>query len=132
MTKELFWLTLTTALTGLIWLPYILDRIMVRGLWDTMGHPYRHEKAQSPWAQRMMLAHANAIENLVVFGFLVLITDSLNIRTEWTAWACALYFWSRIAHLIVYAIGTPVLRTLTFAAGFICQAILVLAIFNVV
>lgn len=132
MTKELFWLTLSTALTGLIWVPYILDRIRVRGLWGAMGHPYRHEKPQSQWAQRMMHAHANAIENLVVFGLLVLITDSLNIRSEWTALACALYFWSRVAHLVVYAIGTPVLRTLTFAAGFVGQAILVLAIFQLV
>ena len=31
MSKELFWLTLTVAMTGLIWVPYILDRIMVRG-----------------------------------------------------------------------------------------------------
>ena len=130
MTKELFWLTLSTALTGLIWVPYIIDRIMVRGFWDAMGHPYRHAKAQSPWAQRLMHAHANAIENLVVFGLLVLVCDALNIRNEWTAFAGALYFWSRVAHVIVYAVGTPVLRTLTFAAGFIAQAIVALAIFN--
>ena len=130
MTKEIFWLTLTVALTGLIWVPYIVDRIMVRGLMGSMANPHRGEKPQSRWAQRMMHAHANAIENLVVFGFLVLITDSLNIRTDFTAFACALYFWSRVAHLLVYAFGTPVLRTLTFVVGFVCQAILVLEIFN--
>ena len=130
MTKEIFWLTLTVILTGLIWVPYIIDRIMVRGVWDTMGHPFRHEKAQSPWAQRMMHAHANAVENLVVFGLLVLILDALNIRTDLTALACAIYFWSRVAHLVVYAIGTPVLRTLTWTVGFVAQAILVLEIFN--
>ena len=37
MSKELFWLTLTVAMTGLIWVPYILDRIMVRGLMTTLG-----------------------------------------------------------------------------------------------
>ena len=130
MTKEIFWLTLTVVLTGLIWVPYILDRVRVRGLMGAMGHPYHHEKPQSRWAQRLMHAHANAVENLVVFGFLVLITDSLNVRTDLTALACATYFWSRVAHLIIYAIGTPVLRTLTFVVGFIAQAILVLEIFN--
>ncbi len=132
MTKEIFWLTLTVILTGLIWVPYIIDRVMVRGLMGAMGHPYRHEKPQSLWAQRMMHAHANAIENLGVFGFLVLIADSLNVRTDATAFACALYFWSRVAHLLVYAFGTPVLRTLTFVAGFAGQAILALAIFNLI
>lgn len=130
MTKELFWLTLTVILTGLIWVPYIVDRAMVRGLWDTMGHPFRHERPQSQWAQRMMHAHANAVENLVVFGLLVLITDALNVRTALTAFACALYFWSRAAHLLVYALGTPVLRTLTFTGGFVAQAILALTIFG--
>ena len=130
MTKEIFWLALTVVLTGLIWVPYIVDRAMVRGLWDTMGHPYRHEKPQSQWAQRMMHAHANAVENLVVFGLLVLILDALNVRTDLTAWACAVYFWTRVAHLLVYAIGTPVLRTLTFTVGFLCQAVLALTIFN--
>src|SRR5262245_15489135 len=132
MTKELFWLTLTLVLTGLIWVPYIIDRIMVRGLIGAMGNPLKGDQPQSPWAQRLMHAHANAIENLVVFGFLVLVTDALNIRTEVTAFACALYFWSRVAHVIVYAIGTPVLRTLVWFVGFVAQAILALAIFNIV
>ena len=118
MTKELFWLTLSVILTGVIWVPYIIDRVMVRGLWGSMGHPYRHEKPQSQWAQRMMHAHANAVENLVVFGLLVMVSDALNIRTELTAFACALYFWSRLAHVVVYTIGTPLLRTLAFTVGF--------------
>ena len=32
MSKELFWLVATVIMTGLIWLPYILDRVLVRGL----------------------------------------------------------------------------------------------------
>jgi uncharacterized MAPEG superfamily protein len=132
MTKELFWLTLTVALTGLIWIPYMLDRIIVRGLIGAMGNPLKDDQPQAAWAQRMMHAHANAIENLVVFGLLVLITDSLNIRTDLTAFACALYFWSRLAHVIVYTAGLPIGRTLAFTGGFIAQIILVLTIFNVV
>src|SRR5262245_40665396 len=92
MTKEMFWLTMTVVLTGVIWIPYIIDRAMVRGLMGSMGHPYLG-KPQSEWAQRMMHAHANAVENLVVFGLLVLIADAQNIRTDLTAFACALYFW---------------------------------------
>ena len=32
MTRELFWLTLTVILTGVLWVPYILNRCQVRGL----------------------------------------------------------------------------------------------------
>ena len=32
MTRELFWLTLTFYLTGLLWVPYMLNRWQVRGI----------------------------------------------------------------------------------------------------
>ena len=65
-------LVVFTALTGLLWLPYILDRIMVQGLSDAVSYP-ANPKPQSPWAQRLMKAHANAVENLVIFATLVLL-----------------------------------------------------------
>ena len=50
MTKELFWLTLTAAMTGLIWVPYILDRVMVRGLMGSMANPSPNDDASVPFA----------------------------------------------------------------------------------
>jgi uncharacterized MAPEG superfamily protein len=132
MTTELFWLMLTVAMTGLFWVPYILDRIMVRGLMAAMANPSPKERPQSGWAQRMMAAHVNAVENLVIFAPLVLTARALSIATATTAFACALYFWSRLAHVVVYTLGIPVLRTLSFAAGFAAQVLLVLAIFKLI
>jgi uncharacterized MAPEG superfamily protein len=132
MSRELFWLVLTVAMTGLFWVPYILDRTMVRGLMGAMANPSPTAKPQSAWAQRMMAAHANAVENLVIFAPLVLATQDLSISTPATALACVLYFWARLAHYIVYTLGIPVLRTLAFAAGFVAQAMLVLALFKVI
>ncbi|MGO9045922.1 MAG: MAPEG family protein [Xanthobacteraceae bacterium] len=132
MSNEIFWLVLTVAMTGLLWLPYILDRIMVRGLMGAMANPSPDDKPQTAWAQRLMAAHTNAVENLVVFAPLVLAAQALSIATAATAFACALYFWSRLAHAVVYTLGIPVLRTLAFAGGFVAQAILVLAIFKLI
>lgn len=130
MTRELMWLTLTVILTGAMWVPYILDRIMVRGVKGAMANPSRKDKAQSAWAQRLYFAHTNAVENLIIFAPLVLILDSLNYTSPATVLACAVYFWARLAHAIVYTMGIPVLRTLTFAVGFLAQAVLALAIFG--
>lgn len=130
MTRELFWLTLTVILTGLMWAPYILNRVMVRGLFGAMGNPSRNDKPQAEWANRMMFAHDNAVENLIIFAPLVLILNAIDYSSKWTVLACAVYFWSRLAHLIVYTFGVPILRTLTFTVGFICQAVLVLGIFG--
>ena len=44
MPKELFWLTLTAALTGRLWVPYILDRIAVRGLMGALANPSPADK----------------------------------------------------------------------------------------
>ncbi len=130
MTKELFWLTMTAGLTGLLWVPYILDRVMVRGLVKAMGNPSPKDKPQSAWAQRLYFAHTNAVDNLVVFAPLVLILNSIGHSTQVTVIACAVYFWARLAHAIIYALGIPVLRTLTFTVGFLCQVALFLAVFG--
>ena len=130
MTRELLWLTLTVILTGVLWIPYILDRMMVRGVMGTMANPSRDDKPQSPWAQRLYFAHTNAVDNLVVFAPLVMILDSMGHSTQSTVIACAVYFWARLAHAITYALGVPVLRTVAFLVGFLAQAALVLAVFG--
>jgi len=124
------WLTLTVVLTGVLWIPYIIDRAMVRGLMGSMANPTRNDKPQSAWAQRLYFAHTNAVENLVIFAPLVLILDNMGHSTESTAIACAVYFWARLTHVIVYALGLTVVRTLAFTVGFLAQAALVLAIFG--
>jgi uncharacterized MAPEG superfamily protein len=132
MTRELFWLTLTVILTGVMWIPYIVNRAQVRGLMGALANPSRNDKPQSEWANRMMFAHDNAVENLVIFAPLVLILNAIDYSSRWTVLACAVYFWSRLAHLIVYTAGVPVLRTVTWTIGFFAQAVLALAIFKIV
>ncbi|MEO7150584.1 MAG: MAPEG family protein [Burkholderiaceae bacterium] len=121
MKTELFYLACTAALTGLLWVPYILDRIAVGGLLDAVGYP-SDPKPQSAWAQRLMKAHANAVENLVVFATLLLTASALGITGGSLATAAMLYFWARLIHVVVYTLGIPWVRTLAFVAGFVAQA----------
>ena len=121
MKTELFYLTLVTAFTGLLWLPYILDRIAVRGVTDAVGYP-ENPKPQSAWAQRLMKAHANAVENLAVFATLVLAAHALGVSNATIATASMVYFWARVVHAAAYTFAVPWVRTLSFAAGFFAQA----------
>jgi uncharacterized MAPEG superfamily protein len=132
LTPELFWLTLTVILTGLLWVPYILNRCQVRGMGGAMANPTPGAKPHAPWATRLMFAHDNAVENLIVFAPLVLILNEIDYSTKWTVYACAVYFWARLAHVFVYTLGLPVFRTLAFTVGFLAQAVLALAIFKLV
>jgi uncharacterized MAPEG superfamily protein len=132
MTPEIFWLTLTVILTGLLWVPYVLNRTAVRGIGGAMANPTRSAAPHSEWATRLMFAHDNAVENLIVFAPLVLILAQIDYSSKWTVYACAVYFWARVVHLIVYTLGLPVFRTLAFLVGFFAQVVLALAIFRIV
>lgn len=132
MSRELFWLTLTIAMTGLMWVPYILDRMQAWGLWDTLDNPKPTNPPQSPWAVRMMAAHSNAVENLVLFAPLALTAHVLGLHTSLTAGACATYFWARLAHYVAYTLGIPVVRTLAFTVAWLATGALVLAVLKVV
>jgi uncharacterized MAPEG superfamily protein len=125
MKTELLYLTLVAALTGLLWVPYILDRLAVRGLADAVGYP-DNPKPQSPWAQRLMKAHSNAVENLGVFAALVLVAQAVGVSNGVTASACMVYFWARVVHAAAFTFAVPWVRTLAFAVGFFAQAAIAL------
>jgi uncharacterized MAPEG superfamily protein len=72
----------------------------------------------------MKAAHANAVENLVVFATLVLVANAAGVSNGTTILACAVYFWARVVHLLAFTFALPWARTLGFAFGFACQATL--------
>ena len=127
MTEELTYLTWVTVLTAVIWVPYILNMIATRGLMDAVGYP-ENPKPMAAWATRMKAAHYNAVENLVVFGLLVLVAHLAGVNNEATALACMVYFWARVVHLVSMIFAIPLVRTLAFAVGFVCQLTLALQI----
>lgn len=123
MKTELFYLALVAALTGLLWVPYILDRIATWGLVAAVGYP-QNPPPQSPWAQRLMRAHSNAIENLAVFAALVLVAHAAGISNGAIATASMVYFWARVVHVLAYTFAIPWVRTLAFTVGFLAQAVI--------
>lgn len=125
MTSELMSLTWVVALTAVMWMPYILNTIAVRGLINAVGYP-ENPAPLADWALRMKAAHYNAVENLVVFASLVLIANAAGISNDMTVLACEIYFWARLVHLLAYTFAIPWVRTLAFAGGWVCQVLLLL------
>jgi uncharacterized MAPEG superfamily protein len=127
MTSELMSLTAVTVVTAVLWMPYTLNMIAIRGLKDAVGYP-QDPTPLSGWAAKMKAAHANAIENLAVFATLVLIANAAGVSTDATVLACNVYFWARVVHVLAYTFAVPWVRTLAFATGFGCQAVIALAL----
>jgi len=132
MTTELHWLTLTILMTGLMWVPYIINRIVEQGigfaLWDSQGET----KTQRAWAERMARAHNNAVENLIIFAPLVLTLHITSMNNELTAMACLVYFFSRLTHYLVFSFGVPLLRVLTFMVSVVAQLILAFTLLGII
>lgn len=125
MTSELVSLTWVAALSAIMWIPYILNTITVRGLVDAVGYP-ESPKPLAPWAERMKKAHYNSVENLALFATLVLVAHAAGISNETTVLVCKVYFWARVIHFVSYTAGIPWVRTLSFAVGWLsCVALLV-------
>ena len=120
MSPELKYLVLVCLLTGLLWVPYILNEILVRGVVDAVGYP-EHPKPLAPWAQRLKAAHYNAAENLAVFAPLVLVAQAAGVHAPAIATAACGYFWARVVHAAAYTLAVPWVRTLAFVAGVAMQ-----------
>lgn len=125
MTSELTSLVWVAALTTVLWIPYILNMILVRGIVDAVGYP-DDPKPLAPWATRMKAAHYNAVENLVVFAALVLVLNAAGISNATTVTACSVYFWARLVHFVVYGFAIPWLRTVSYLVAWGCIVALLL------
>ena len=126
MSVELYWLLITVLMTALMWVPYIINRIAERGVIDAFWDRFGHTHAKSEWANRMMNAHSNAVENLAVFAPLVILVAITGSSSELTVLAVQIYFYARLVHYLVYTLAVPLLRVVSFLVGFASQMMLVI------
>ena len=125
MTIEIYWLVLSILLTAILWVPIIINRLLEHGIVHGIMDPDGITDSNVGWANRMMAAHVNAVENLVVFAPLVIILYLLDMSTELTVAASALYFYSRLAHAVLFTFRIPILRIVAFLGGFAAEMIFV-------
>lgn len=115
---ELHSLALVALTTSLMWIPYLLARVLVHGIWPALANPPSAPPALPPWADRAKRAHANAVENLAVFAPLVLIASAAGAADAMVVLAAQAYLAARVVHYVVYVLGIPIVRTLAFLCGF--------------
>jgi uncharacterized MAPEG superfamily protein len=115
-------------MTSLFWLPYIINRMLEQGIVNAVWDPFGDTHTGKPWANRMMQAHNNAIENLIIFAPLVILIQITGMNSSTTATACMVYFFTRLTHYFVFTLAVPLLRVATFLIGFGVQVILTLTL----
>ena len=132
LSPELFWLVLTLLMTSLFWIPYIINRMLELGILTALWDRFGVTDTKKDWARRMMQAHTNAIENLILFAPLVILIQITATNTAATATACMIYFFTRLAHFIVFSFALPLLRVVTFLIGIGVQLFLAITLLGIV
>lgn len=111
MSPEIYWLTWTTVLTALLFVPYAYNRISKITLLGAFRRPLPGDAPfEESWGHRTYRAHMNAFENLIVFAPLAISVHVTGIGNAVTAGACAVHFWARLAHAPIYWLNLPWLR----------------------
>lgn len=114
------WLAVIVCFTATTWLPYVNERAYMQGLWAALDNPRDDAAPPAAWAARSKRAHANAIENLALFGPLAAVAQAAGLGDNPHAiLAAEIYLVARVTHYVVYTAGIPVIRTLGFFSGWL-------------
>ena len=119
MTTDLKYLAWTALLTASLWIPYIVCQVMTNGNLRPADYLDPTPRPLPLWGQRLNRVHQNAVEVFAPFAALVLMAQITSKADAMTAFWAALFFWARVAHAIVFALGWPFVRTVAFTIGFI-------------
>ena len=115
MSQLEFYTGLSGVWIAIAWVPYLLDRIMVRGLVGAMANPSPDLAPQSDWAVRAKAAHVVAIQAFSAFAPLAILAMIRIPEDGYPNILAMTFFIGIFAHYVIYAIGITVLRTLSFS-----------------
>ena len=115
MSQLEFYTGLSAVWIAIAWVPYLLDRIMVRGLVGAMANPSPDLASQSDWAVRAKAAHVVAIQAFSAFAPLAILAMIRIPEDDYPNILAMTFFIGIFAHYVIYAIGITVLRTLSFS-----------------
>ena len=93
MEPELFYLLLSVGLCGLLWIPTVVERVFRIGLAETVGNN-PDDKNAPDWAIRLKSAHRNLVDNIIIFGILILILQVVEKSNNTTGFASLIFFLS--------------------------------------
>ncbi len=127
MTIELSMLIYSVALLVILIAIQATAGVLAQGLTamagarDNLGEPSTFQA----WSKRVAENHK---EGLLVFAPLVLVAAAAGISTELTVLGAQLFFYSRVAHAVVYLAGWPWIRPLFWAIGLVGTLLILFAL----
>ena len=116
MTTELTLLILSVGLLMLTLLIQASAGILSNGLMAQAGS--RDELPEKRvFHARVTRLRDNMIENLLMFAPVVLVAQAMGVSNDMTILGAQLFFFSRLAHAIIYLAAVPLVRPIAFAVA---------------
>ena len=130
MPVELTMLAYSVALLFVIVLIQANAGVSAQGLMP-MANNRDNLPPPTPFQARMKRVVDNHREGLILFAPLALIAAQQGISTSTSMLGAQLFFYSRVAHAILYILGVPLVRPLAWAVGIAGTVMVFLAIFHI-
>ena len=130
MSIELTMLALSVALLFVLVLIQSAAGAQAQGLM-TMANARDNLGPPSVWQARTKRCVDNHREGLILFAPLALIAAHQDISTTMTVWGAQLFFYSRVAHAVVYLAGLRYIRPLFLGIGIVGTIMMFLALFGI-
>jgi uncharacterized MAPEG superfamily protein len=125
MKPELMMLVFAVGLTFVQMLIAVSGATLQVGLPKLAGN--RENVGEFPgWVGRAMRAHLNMLENLALFAPLVLVAAFAGKTNEMTMLGAQIFLWARVIYALVYLVGIPWLRTVTWFVSVVGMAMIFL------
>lgn len=116
---------MTTELTMLVYAAVLL--IVLIGIQASVGvtvmgfktsaGPRDEMPPPTPFQARTKRVVDNHREGLTVFAPIVLAAAVAGVSNDWTALGAQLFFYSRVAHAVIYLTGAPLIWPIAFFVG---------------
>jgi uncharacterized MAPEG superfamily protein len=118
MKPEMIWLVWAVALAFVQVLVAVTGAFTQVGLMKLVGNRDDMPKLTG-WVGRAERAHLNMVGNLVLFAALETAVAAMGRSTETTMLGAQLFVWCRVAYAVIYLVGLPWLRTLSWVGSVI-------------
>ena len=103
------------------------ERVIRIGLTETVGNN-PDTKDLPRWVERLKRTHRNLVDNIVIFGTLVLILQSIEKSNDTTGLAALIFFYARLIQTISHIFGIVWVRTVSFVIGWLATAVIFLVL----
>ena len=130
MSIELIMLALSVALLFVLVVIQAAAGAQAQGA-ITMANSRDNLGPMTTWQARTRRCVDNHREGLIMFAPLVLIASQIGVSTMLTVWGAQLFFYSRVAHAVVYLLGLPYVRPVFWTVGIVGTIMVFLALFGI-